>query len=555
MYSSAGQRASIDTLREFEQVRGFFLQLFTTPPGKPLPVRLVAFGSPKEFEPYRFNEFATAYYHEMPDRDYIVMSHAGADVFPVAVHEYVHLLATHSGLKLPPWINEGLAEVYSTLRPQGNKILVGDLIPNRMRALMEGKWVPLEIILGATHDSPYYNEKNKAGSLYNEGWVLTHMLFFRAEYRPKFSQLVQAISDGKDSVQALNEVYGKTLGQIDKDLQAYLRSDTFRALLVPAKLDKITDDIPVQPIAEFDSGLMLSDLLTKEPERRAALAHLIELDAKRPEPYRSLGYLAWQARETDEARRQFGMAFERGDRDPKMLWDYGRLMESQHNDVAIQLLSELLQQDAARVDLRLELADAQLRDRNYRAAIGTLGGIHSVTPKDAPHFFRVAVYAHLGAGDLKDAEETAKHYLDVAKTDADRAAAELLISDVQRRTPRAAAAADPVPVLRRTTDRAPDRAPQPEPQPVRVAKPTASGQFVELDCRGKQARMILETAAGRKAFLIEDPEKVIISGNSEWQVDMTCGPQKNRARVDVVYDAPAAPQAGVDGLVRSLVYK
>lgn len=67
--------------------------------------------------------------------------------------------------------------------------------------------------------------------------------------------------------------------------------------------------------------------------------------------------------------------------------------------------------------------------------------------------------------------------------------------------------------------------------------------------------MILETAAGRKTFLIDDPEKVIITGKSDWQVDMTCGPQKNRASVDVAYDAPAATQAGIDGIVRSLVYR
>jgi tetratricopeptide (TPR) repeat protein len=554
MYSSAGPRASIDTLREFEQVRGFFLQLFTAPPGKPLPVRLVAFGSPKEFDAYRFNEFATAYYHDTPDRDYIVMSHAGSDIFPVAVHEYVHLLARHSGLKLPPWINEGLAEVYSTLRPQGNKILVGDLILPRMRALMDGKWVPLEIILGATHDSPYYNEKNKAGSLYNEGWALTHMLFFRTEYRPKFSQLVLALSNGKDSVEALNEIYGKTLGQIDKDLQSYLRSDTFKAILVPAKLDKITDDIPAEPVSEFDSGLMLSDLLTKEAEHRTALEHLIELDPKRAEPYRALGYIEWRAGKTDEARRQFGLAFERGDREPGMLWDYGRLMASDHGDVALQAFSALLEKDAARVDVRLRIADLQLRDRNYRAVIQTLGGIRSITPQDASHYFRLAVYAHLQLGEVKDAEETVKHALDVAKTDADRATAELLMSDVKRRTatPVTAMDTDMRPVLRRNGETAP---PSAEPLPIRVAKPTISGQFVELECHGKQARMILETAAGRKAFLIDDPEKVIITGKSDWQVDMTCGPQKNRASVDLAYEAPAANQAGIDGIVRSLVYK
>ncbi|MGA2590578.1 MAG: hypothetical protein ABSH32_11720 [Bryobacteraceae bacterium] len=111
-----------------------------------MPVRLVVFGSQKEYEPYRINEFATAYYHQIADRDYIVMSHGGADTFPIAVHEYVHLLVRHFGLKLPPWLNEGLAELYSTLKPMGGKILVGDLIPGRQRALLQDRWVLLAVI-------------------------------------------------------------------------------------------------------------------------------------------------------------------------------------------------------------------------------------------------------------------------------------------------------------------------------------------------------------------------------------------------------------------------
>src|SRR3954467_12093963 len=76
MYSSAGVRGARDTLKEFEQVRGFFMQALGGTPAKPVPVRLVAFGSAKEYEPYRLNEFAIAYYHQTADRDYIVMSHA-----------------------------------------------------------------------------------------------------------------------------------------------------------------------------------------------------------------------------------------------------------------------------------------------------------------------------------------------------------------------------------------------------------------------------------------------------------------------------------------------
>src|SRR6202000_665590 len=103
-------------------------------------VRIVAFSSRKEFEPYKLNDFAIAYYHSGLEHDYIVMSHTGAETAPIAIHEYVHLVARHSNLKLPPWLNEGMAELYSTLQPQGDKILVGALIEGRHQALLREKW-------------------------------------------------------------------------------------------------------------------------------------------------------------------------------------------------------------------------------------------------------------------------------------------------------------------------------------------------------------------------------------------------------------------------------
>jgi tetratricopeptide (TPR) repeat protein len=550
MYSSAGPHTALDTIREFEQVRGFFLQSFGGPATEPVPVRLVAFATPKEYEPYRPNEFAVAFYHESSNRDYIVMSHGGAEIFPVAVHEYVHLLVRHSGLKLPPWLNEGMAELYSTLKPYGGKILIGDLIPGRRQALLNEKWVPLETILTADHDSPYYNEKDKAGSLYNEGWALTHMLCLRDEYRPKFGQLLRAVSGGKDSAAALLEIYGKTVPQIDKDLHAYLNGMSFQGLLVSAKLDKVSGDIPVEPLSDFDTSLMLSDLLDsrgKESQRLAALQKLIEQDPKRPEPYVALGYAAWASGKHEDAVHQFAMAYERGDRDPKLLWDYGRLLETSSSDEAISVLSELLSHSADRADVRLELAEVQYRDQKAAAALATLAPLRKVTPEESARFFRIVVYSYLASGDAKSAEAAARHFLDAAKTDNDRAAAQRLVDAATSRTARAVTAPSELAAEGRPTDLESHT-----PQSMRAS---TTGHFTELLCQGSQARMVIQTDAGKKVFLIEDPGTVAITGQADWQVEMTCGPQKKQATVEVSYDPPRANQTGVDGIVKRLAFQ
>ena len=173
IYSSASEGETRRVLQYFERVRNFFEEAMGAGVLKRKePVRVIVFGSKKEYEQYRLNEFAVAYYTQIAGRDYIVLGGATDEVFPIAVHEYVHLVARNGGLKLPPWLNEGVAEIFSTLKPIGDKVMVGTPILGRMQALMREKWGPLATIIAADHDSPYYNEKNKAGSLYNEGWAL-----------------------------------------------------------------------------------------------------------------------------------------------------------------------------------------------------------------------------------------------------------------------------------------------------------------------------------------------------------------------------------------------
>ena len=278
IYSSAGEGDTRRVLQYFERVRDFFEQsMGGGVRGKREPVRVIVFGSKKDYEPFRPNGFADAYYTQAAGRDYIVLGSANDNVFPIAVHEYVHLVTQNIGLKLPPWLNEGVAEVYSTLKPLGDKVVVGTPILGRMQALSREKWVPLAVIVAADRNSSYYNEKDKAGSLYNEGWALAHMLQLSPQYSPHFTQLLDAIQKGTPSQKAIEGVYGKPLEAVEKDLQVYLRSDTFFGKVFPLKLQS-GDKIAAEPASMFDVKLALLDLANrpgKEVEARARLQDLM----------------------------------------------------------------------------------------------------------------------------------------------------------------------------------------------------------------------------------------------------------------------------------------
>ena len=188
LYTTAGERNGREVARHFEQVRAFFMEAMGLGLKSGPPVRIVVFRSDKEFAPYAPNDFAAAFYQGAADRDYIVMKNASSELFPVAVHEYTHLLVQHSGIAAPLWFNEGLAEFYSNLKPLGGKIEVGDIIMPHFILLRQSKWIDLATLVAVGYDSPLYNERTHAGLFYAESWALVHMLYLGADYRPQVTR-------------------------------------------------------------------------------------------------------------------------------------------------------------------------------------------------------------------------------------------------------------------------------------------------------------------------------------------------------------------------------
>ncbi len=553
MYTTAGERSARDTIRYFEQVRGFFAQMMPHALEKPTQVRILAFNSEKEYAPYRLNDYATAYYHASGDHDYIVMSHAGAETFPVAIHEYVHLIARHSKLNFPPWLSEGIAELYATLKPMGDKVLVGAIIPGRYEALLRDKWVPLATILAATHDSPYYNEKNQAGSLYNQGWALTHMLALNPEYKPKFTQVLMAISGGMPSANALEQTYGKPLREIEMDLLAYLRGGRFQGVLIPAKLEKMDDDLKAEPAGPFEVALLLAEVTDrsgKEKETRAAFEKLIAQNPDRTEPYIDLAYLERRQKQFSDAYDHFAKAFELGSRDPRMLWDFGRLAASADLSKSIQALTELLKLDSGRLDVRLELASVQLHSHAAKDALQTLAPVKKVTPEDAPRLLTLLMHANLEAGDRETARKAADQLKKVATSADDRDRAEQILRFIDGSRPGASTPARESPVLE-TGDHAPVLKHREAARPV-AQRASFTGKFVELQC-GKPARIVMETAEGKKVLLIDNPSNLTVNGESGETRELACGPQK-RVKIRIEYD-PTSAAPGVDGAARVIHFE
>jgi len=575
IYSTASEGSTRDTLKQFEQVRAFFLTSLPAKDTKPLPLRIVQFSSDKEYQPYRMNAVAVAYYKSGADRDMIVMSHGGVEHLPISIHEYVHLVMRHSGFTVPPWLNEGMAEVYSTMREYGGKIAVGAVIDGRLAELRRSKWVPLATILAVDQSSPYYNEKNKANLFYDESWALAHMLSLSQEYRPKWADFLKAVIAGKESADALATTYGKPLAAIERDLQLYTTRDSFRAALFDTKLEKIDEKYPAEPAPAFDVRLMLLDINTvnSKEQTRMELEKLAMDDPSRPEPYVQLGYLAWGAGKPadEEVRGDFEKAYSLGGRSPRMLWDYGRIIVRQKPAKAVQVLTQLSDLEPARRDVKIMLAGAMLNDDHAETAIQTLLELHGCTPDEAVNCMSIASSAYLRLNQQDKAQSSAELMLKYAKTAEDRRRAQQLVDALKNSAAIAARAIPaPVPIQQGIPDDESDKPPvlvHRAAPPANDANPTVPvkslvprfasvstvrGNLVEFACGKDGNQFVLQTSSGTRRFSVDDPKKVIITGKDSETIDFTCGEQKPAPMVELGY--AATPQGETDGVVRTLSF-
>ncbi len=552
LISTGGEGSARDLLKYFEQVRGFFVQALGQMKGSEAPVTIVMFNSAKDYDPFKISETAAAFYHSGGERDYIVLGPTGDERHETAVHEFVHLLVRHAGIEFPPWLNEGIADLYSTLKPQGDKIMVGTPVSGRVYQIANENWAPLEAIVSADLRSEYYNDKNKVGSLYSEGWLLTHMLMLSDGYREKFLQFVSALKQ-EGSKPALESVYGRPLSKIEQDMRYYMQQNTIKVAVFPVRFQKNVGPLNAEPLPPFDAKLRLVGLLSGPKQAAQAAKMYAELFAeqpKRPEPHILKGYHVWREGRRDEAVSEFRQAVELGGRDPHMLWDYGRLIEEPNPSESQKLFGKLLEDAPARLDVRLELARLQIYAHQGALAELTLTAVKKVTPGEAPKFFRLLMLANLEVDKREDAKASAEKVIQYSKDAKEVAEARRVIDYIDKKittAPEIQATGDAPPRMERHD--AGTVAADPPP-----AWPSVTGQFLELNCNGDKAMIVLEVKGEKRNFLIDEPNRVTILNGKPGAISMTCGKQKP-VELRIEY-APATADNGpnVSGLVRVLQF-
>lgn len=585
LYTTAGEKTGRNAILFFEQVRSTFQQIAKSKPAASRPVRIILFRSEKEYKPYRPSESAAAFFLSGDARDHIVIQSFSQEHSALVIHEYAHLMVSQAGLELPAWLNEGLAEVYSTLRPVGSKSEIGAIIPGRSQELRAGGMMPLAALMQVDHDSPYYNEKNKAGMFYAESWALTHMLALHPEYQPKFSQMLGELVRTRSASATFQKVYGKTLAEVEKDFQAYLQGSRMFVGIFDVKMEKTAEKPSVEQVSDFEARLALAGLLAGAPHSRQqawdAYQRLAAENPKAREPEEGLTWIALREHKNPEAARHFARAGELGSRDAKLYYYAAARLHGELSDADfVAALRKAAELDPANYDAQRWLASIAMNALDYKEAVFRLKQVKKVDRKDAFPYFHALAYASFELNDPAGAKLAAERMRKFADTPEQIAQSEQLAALIERGkqgpssiahssvahnsiapssiAPSKTPAWDvEAPTLKRPAEPSfdPAGAPpvgQPSPQPKDWR--SVDGKLERVDCLGATLRLHLASGGKKLAFLILVPETVVIKNSPGTFHDFTCGDQKPTSlTIDYVEQQDREP--GAAGIVKALEFK
>ena len=194
---------------------------------------------------------------------------------------------------LPLWLNEGLADYYSSFEIDagGRAVIFGRAIPGHYNELSTNGWMPLTALLATTRTSPAYNENARRGVFYAESWLLVHMMLHGdPDRRPAFARYIRELSAGKPAGDAWEHAFGGD--DIYKALLQYSRR-----LAITARRYKLWDQIARAPgvgvpLAPADLETTLGEVLVSLQKPAAATGRFNRALALQPTSVRGAVDLA-----------------------------------------------------------------------------------------------------------------------------------------------------------------------------------------------------------------------------------------------------------------------
>lgn len=343
IYSNADEKVAKLAAANLERLRKTLALLtHAAAVNSPVPTMIFLFKNNKSFRPYTLPAHDRApsiagYFLARPDANYIAIN-AEERVAQIIYHEYLHFFVNNNLPAAPLWLNEGLAEYYSTFASDEDKTKIGVPVAHHLAFLKQnapsmksGFALSLGRLLQTTEI--LHEEETKIGSFYAQSWLLVHYLMQGQErrLRPGLTQFLSLLAQGSDQGRAFYEAFGMEEAQLQTELDHYLRRFLFNHTEINSKDLAIVPTVRAAPLAYEEVLFYLGDLLAHQGAERSheAAAHFTRAIAANPNyapGHAGLGLVAMNRGSITEARRNFARAISLAPPHAEIYYHYGNCL-------------------------------------------------------------------------------------------------------------------------------------------------------------------------------------------------------------------------------------
>jgi hypothetical protein len=335
VYTNAGLAVAQDALRALDGIAAAWPAL---PVGGPLPgtpLSVIVFRTEPEFRPYAAGATTAGVFQTGDGRDWLAVFGSGAAMRRALRHEFVHEALDQAGFRPPRWLDEGLAEYYSTLERRGANAIIGSPIEHHRVRLAQPSWLPPAEFFPAA-EAEITRSPDHIALYYAQCWAVASLLAGEPRYAARLRDLLHALSRGDPTDAALTSVLGLTARALLDQAQGRfaLGARPFSISLAPApppappretpltaaQAAQILDDFArargidlrhaenAAAQASFEHALALRDTGQPIAEVLAAMRRAVDLDPLRFMYWETYARTLAQAGQTTDALQAAGRA-------------------------------------------------------------------------------------------------------------------------------------------------------------------------------------------------------------------------------------------------------
>jgi tetratricopeptide (TPR) repeat protein len=228
--SSAGEKRTREMAEGLETLAAALMKLEpSVVKTAPTPTRVLVFTRRKEVQPYfdyllnRENAHASGVFVSQAAGGSMVIDAgwgATAQMDHTPFHELVHsLMESGSDARPPLWIEEGLAEYFSSAEMRSGSLFVGAPIKKHVDVLRREKLIPLAQLFAVVRESDMYNVPSGQSMYYAESWAAVDALM--RVNRTAFIDFMHDIAHGTAVDAALQAHFKMTATELEKRLRTY----------------------------------------------------------------------------------------------------------------------------------------------------------------------------------------------------------------------------------------------------------------------------------------------------------------------------------------------